>query len=466
LDFKNIIKELKRRNVFKATLAYLAVAWILLQVFSILLPMVDSPKWVLKTTTIIMFIGFPCWLLFSWSYQITSDGLKKNENINSVDSKNARLIYGLFFLIVVTPIAFLVLKPTNKKAKIENIATNKTDKDSISEHKELTTNLIALDFYKRGEFYHKKQSLADIDLAIDNYQKAIENDSLFAMAYNNLGSAYMRKNLSFDPKTKWEEEAYTAAGKALQLDPNLANPHIIQGQFYWSPNHNFAHEEAIREFNKAIKKDSTISQSYEQLSLVQLHIGLFDKAFKNAQKSISLDPMNYRARRFIGEIFLFQGNYDDALSEFNKIPKSFAPQPTQAFKALTYFHLNQPEKAVNLLKENLISYPNSPHINGVYAIILSSKGEKNEALKKMKVAQQNTVDYIHAHHIYYYLGVASALLSDHKESLNWLQKAANTGFPNYPLYSSDPNLQSLKESEGFKELLSKLKEDWQKYRAI
>lgn len=466
MDFKKVVKELKRRNVFKTALAYLAVAWILLQVFSILLPMVDSPKWVLKTITVSMFIGFPFWLLFSWAFQITSDGLKKNESINSDDSKSAGLIYGLFFLIVITPIAILILNPVKSKTKEEDLKTNKTAKDSINEPKNFTTNLIALDFYKRGEFYHKKQSLADINLAIENYQKAIKHDSLFAMAYNNLGSAYMRKNLSFDPNTKWEEEAYAAAGKALQLDPDLANPHIIQGQFYWSPSHNFAHEEALREFNKAIAKDSTISQTYEQIALIQLHIGLFDKANKNAQKSISLDPGNYRARRFIGEIFLFQGNYEDALNEFNKIPKSFAPEPTHAFKALTYFYLNQHDKAIELLKENLIDYPNSPHINSVYAIILSSKGEKNEALQKMALAQESTNDYIHAHHIYYYLGVASALLGEKKESLNWLEKAANKGFPNYPLYNSDPNLKSLKDSEGFTVLLSKLKEDWEKYKAL
>ena len=120
MNFMNYISEFKRRNVFKSALAYLAVAWVLLQVFSILLPMVDSPKWVLKTITIIMFIGFPCWLFFSWTYQITSDGLKKIESVNSDDLKSSRLIYGLFFLIVITPIAFFILKPSNKKVKSEN----------------------------------------------------------------------------------------------------------------------------------------------------------------------------------------------------------------------------------------------------------------------------------------------------------------------------------------------------------
>jgi tetratricopeptide (TPR) repeat protein len=466
MDFNNIIEEFKRRKALKAALAYLAVAWILLQVFSILLPMVDSPKWVLKSITIIMFIGFLCWLPISWKYQITTEGIKKNEGINYNGSKGSGIIYGLIILLIIAPLAYIVLRPENKKATTENQPPITILADAQIERRSPTTNLIALDFYKRGEFYHKKQSLAEIDLAIDNYLKAIENDSLFAMAYSSLASAYMRKNLSFDPDIKWEEEAYAAAGKALQLDPDLASPHIIQGQFYWSPSHNFAHEDAIREFNKAIIKDSTISQAFEQLSLVQLHIGLFDKAQMNAQRSIFLDPANYRTRRFIGEILLFQGEYKDALEEFNKIPKTFAPEPTQAFKALTFYHLNQTEKAIELIEENLSTYPHSPHINSVYAIILASRGEKEEALNKIAIARENTHDFIHAHHIYYYFGVASAILGEKKESLDWLQKAAITGFPNYPLYNSDPDLQSLKESEGFRELLLNLKEDWENYKAL
>lgn len=466
MDLKNIIKELKRRNVIKAALAYLAIAWILLQVFSILLPLVEAPMWVMKTLTLIMFVGFPCWIVFSWTYQITQDGLKKIENTNSLFSKNVKLVAGIMLLAIITMIVFSLFKRDNPNDTIEENRTNETINDSLIEHKILTTNLVALDFYLKGEFYQQKQTLSDINLAIEYYLKAIENDSKFAMAYNNLGSAYMRKNLSFDPNTKWEEEAYSAAGKALQLNPKLANPHVIKGQFYWSPSHNFAHESAIKEFEKAISKDRTLSRAYEQLSLVQLHIGLFNKALKNAEKCIEIDPINYRAKRFIGETFLFQGKYDIALEEFNKIPNDFVPQPTVAFKALTYFYLNQNEKTIELLKKSLNDFPNSPHLNAVYAIVLSSQGDKNEAIKKMKLAQDNTVDYIHAHHIYYYLGVASALMNEKHEAMVWLEKAANSGFPNYPLFNSDPKLLNLREDQEFLNFLSKLKEEWLHYKEI
>ena len=55
---KKFIEELKRRNVIKASLAYLVVAWILLQVFTVLLPIVDAPDWVLKSITLLLAIGY------------------------------------------------------------------------------------------------------------------------------------------------------------------------------------------------------------------------------------------------------------------------------------------------------------------------------------------------------------------------------------------------------------------------
>lgn len=463
---KGIIKELKSPRLIKVTVGYLTVAWVLLQVFSLLLPLTEAPIWVLKTLTLILIIGFPIWVLFSMNYQITTDGLIKIEGTNTRFYKRNKFIITLIVLLVISPVLYFILNTEEKINATEDLTNKSIMIDTFIENKILSTNLVALDFYLKGEFHQKRQSLTDIDLAIQNYLNAIKNDSLFAMAYNNLGSAYMRKNLSFDPNMKWEEEAYSAAGKALQLDPKLPNPHIIIGQFYWSPSHNFAHEVAIKEFEKAISKDPSLSRAYEQLSLVQLHIGLYDKAISNVKKCINLDPINYRAKRFIAEAYLFQGEYDKALKEFNKIPESFVPEPTLAFKAITNLYLNQDEKAIEILDKNLIKNPNSPHLNAVYAIILSSQGKIDAAIEKMNIAEQNIDDFIHAHHIYYYLGVASALLNEKQIAMQWLEKAANFGFPNYPLYSSDPKLANLKDYQEFLDFLSNLKTNWEYYKTI
>ena len=93
MNFYKYITELKRRNVIKAGVAYLVVAWVLLQVFSILLPLFEAPLWVLRTITLLMAIGFPIWLVFSWIYEMTPEGIKKTVNLeqNSI-IKNKNLL--------------------------------------------------------------------------------------------------------------------------------------------------------------------------------------------------------------------------------------------------------------------------------------------------------------------------------------------------------------------------------------
>ena len=464
MNFHEYIAELKRRNVIKAAVAYIVVAWVLLQVFSILLPLFEAPLWVLRTITLLMAIGFPIWIVFSWIYEITPDGIKKTKQVKNEKSELAKTSSKLNKLIIVflaIAVVFLLIKLNWNQSNNEDSIVGQ-----FEETENLSSNLKALDFYFKGDHHHKKGTLSDINAAIDYYKKAIDIDSLFAKAYSRLASAYMRKNLSFDWNTKWEEEAYSAARKALQLDPNLANPHIIQGQFFWSKSHNFAHEEAINEFKKAILKDPKSNIAYEQLSLVQFHIGLFDKALKNAKKSIELDPVNYRARNVIGEILMFSGEYELSLVEFEKIPKYIAPQLTQTLLALNHFYLKNSDGAIKMLDNNLKKSPKNNLSNSAYAIILANKGEYMEAEQKMELALTNSEDLIHVHHVYYQLGVASAIMNNKEVAVEWLNKAADTGFPNYPRFLSDPFLENLKGFKEYEELLSKLKEKWDYFKTL
>ena len=74
---KKFFEELKRRNVIRETLAYLAVAWVLLQVADIVLETFDAPDWISQTLVIILAVGLPVWVLLSWAYKITLKGFEK-----------------------------------------------------------------------------------------------------------------------------------------------------------------------------------------------------------------------------------------------------------------------------------------------------------------------------------------------------------------------------------------------------
>ena len=462
MNLRKFIDELKKRNVVKSTIAYLAVSWILLQVLSLLLPLFDINKVILKTITLGLFIGLPLWILISWEYEISTNGIERHSNLSEKNIPNTkfyklRLIVG--FLIIA--LLFILFKP--KWEVDEDLPL--THEGAINQNN-LSSNKEALDFYYKGEIRQKKETLADLDTSIVYFKKAVDLDSNFAVAYSALASSYMRKNLTFEPNNALEDEAYAAAKKALSINPELANPYIIQGQFYWSKNYNFAHEHAISEFKKAISKDNSLSLAYEQLSLVQLHIGAFDKALKNAKESLILDPGNLRARRFMAEALLFKGDYELAIKEFNKIPNSFAPIPTQSLKALNLFYLGQKEEALNIIMAMINKDIKSSLPFSVYAILLASNNKPKEAKIQIEAALQNADNFIHAHHIYYNLAITSAILGEHKSAINWIKKAADTGFPNYPLFNTDPNLEMLKTNKEFISFLTNLKKDWEHYKSF
>ena len=112
---KKFIEELKRRNVIKATLAYLVVAWVLLQFFAIILPIVDAPRWVLKILTLIISIGLPIWIIFSWVYEVTPDGLKKTKQVSedqSISVKTNKRLNILILIGLVVAIIVALMRPT------------------------------------------------------------------------------------------------------------------------------------------------------------------------------------------------------------------------------------------------------------------------------------------------------------------------------------------------------------------
>jgi hypothetical protein len=62
-----LFQELKRRNVFRVAIAYLAVAWLVLQAADIVLDNIAAPDWLMKAVMFFMVVGFPIAVIFAWA---------------------------------------------------------------------------------------------------------------------------------------------------------------------------------------------------------------------------------------------------------------------------------------------------------------------------------------------------------------------------------------------------------------
>ena len=95
-------EELKRRNVVRVGVAYLVVAWLVLQVVDTVAPMLDMPDSFGRGVLLVIVIGLPIVLIISWAYELTEKGLKKTAEVDADDSLSHSTGQRLNRLIIVT----------------------------------------------------------------------------------------------------------------------------------------------------------------------------------------------------------------------------------------------------------------------------------------------------------------------------------------------------------------------------
>jgi len=78
--------ELKRRNVFRMGIAYVVVAWVLLQAIDFGLDIISAPNWVMQVFFLAGIVGLPIVLIFAWVFEMTPEGIKRESQVDSTQS--------------------------------------------------------------------------------------------------------------------------------------------------------------------------------------------------------------------------------------------------------------------------------------------------------------------------------------------------------------------------------------------
>ena len=81
----SFFSELRRRNVFRVALTYAVVAWLLIEVASVLLPLVDAPESIITAFVVLLALGFAVALFISWAFEMTPEGLKRTQDLSPDD---------------------------------------------------------------------------------------------------------------------------------------------------------------------------------------------------------------------------------------------------------------------------------------------------------------------------------------------------------------------------------------------
>ncbi len=128
------LAELKRRNVIRMAGLYLVGAWLLVQVAGTVLPMFGAPDWLPRSIVILLAIGFLPALIFSWVFELTQHGLKRDEDVTpeeSIAPQTARRMNRAIIAVLVLALAYFcfdkfALAPRREAALIAAAAKTTT----------------------------------------------------------------------------------------------------------------------------------------------------------------------------------------------------------------------------------------------------------------------------------------------------------------------------------------------------
>ena len=180
-----------------------------------------------------------------------------------------------------------------------------------------TQNRDALALYLKGRDYWNRRTVDDLRAAIGFFQRAIETDPDFALAYSGLADAYSQlASYGGISPADARPQAKSAALKAISLNSRLAEAHASLGQCLLDSGTEFAAAE--REIKQAIELNPSYASAHQWYAELLTSQGRFDEARIAIRRAIVLDPLSRIMRNIDGRISLFAGRYDEAILIFKK----------------------------------------------------------------------------------------------------------------------------------------------------
>jgi serine/threonine protein kinase/Tfp pilus assembly protein PilF len=187
---------------------------------------------------------------------------------------------------------------------------------SSEEKKHATENADAYQFYVKGRFYMAQRTRESIYKAMDQFNQAVAKDPNYAQAYAGLSYAYV---LLFDRGWISPEEASpkirSAAQRAIELDPTLAEPHAALAARKELADWDWAGAEA--EYRTAVGLNPNDITSHHWYSLLLQNLGRLPEALAEIEKALALDPASPQINANHAGILTDLHRYDEALALLN-----------------------------------------------------------------------------------------------------------------------------------------------------
>jgi serine/threonine protein kinase/TolB-like protein/Tfp pilus assembly protein PilF len=272
--------------------------------------------------------------------RLTQHGDALNIETEMVDVSNGSQIWGEQYQRKASDIA------TVQDDIASDISGQLKMKISGEQKKHATENADAYQVYVKGRFYLAQRTRESLYKALDQFNQAIAKDPNYAQAYAGLADTYILlfdrgwiSNVEASPKIR------SAAQRATELDPTLAEPHAALASVKDQADWDWAGAEA--EYRKAIELNPNDATSHHWYSVLLENLGRFKEGLAENEKALALDPASPQTNANHAGILKDMHRYEDAMAELNGLIAANPEFPVfYAIRGSVYWHLGNQDAFV------------------------------------------------------------------------------------------------------------------------
>lgn len=288
----------------------------------------------------------------------------------------------------------------------------------------LTENLEAYHFYLKGRFFLNKRNPDDMRRGIEYFERAIQADPDYALAYSGLADSYHMLAIYcvLQPREAYPK-AQIAAARALALNDSLAETHVSVA--YVALAYEWDWVTGEREFRRAIALDPGHAWAHQWLGWCLVTLGRVDEAATAARRAMELEPLAPVLHSRSGHVLTYTGRPEEGAAASLRALE-LDPRCAVAFETLAYAYchpsLRRYDEAISALTQALSLSGNSAKfmLPAAYAL----NGDRDEATRLLRDLQLDIESGRRPPGVTtMWISWAYATLGDIDEAFRWLELA-------------------------------------------
>jgi serine/threonine protein kinase/Flp pilus assembly protein TadD len=303
------------------------------------------------------------------------------------------------------------------QAIVKSLRVILSEGEKIAMGRVRTVDVNAYDYYLRGRKFFHQHRRKSLEYAVQMFEKAIEIDPGYAIAYAAIAVASSLLYTYFDRRPVNSIQADIASQKALELAPDLAEAHLARAfalRIGENPN------DAEPEFEEAIRLDPKLFDAFYFYGRARKYQGRYAEAVKLLERASQLQPEDFQAQAFLGGSYSGLGMRSEATAARRR--------------------------AVKLIEQRLDLNPDDARAYNLGATTLAKLGNIPRALefaaKSLLIEPDDPL-------CLYNVACLHALIDKREEALGYLERAVMNGFGHKDSMANDPDLDSIRRTPWF-----------------